>query len=102
MAAPVGVRHQHPDVFSKWYSVGIAKLPLRRAAEELDDAVFIDDDHRVRNGVEDRTKVSLAYPQSILEALLLVDIDYNSTEPCGFAIDVVYDCAECAHPVSRV
>ena len=39
---------------------GIAEQPLGRGAERLDDAALVDDDHGVRDGVEDRLQMRLA------------------------------------------
>ena len=50
----VGRRHQHLDVFSHDLRRRVAEQPLGRRAERLHDPALVDDDHRVRNGVEDR------------------------------------------------
>ena len=56
----VGRRHQHLDVLADHLGRGVAEQPLGRRAERTHDAVLVDDDHRVGDGVEDRLQMGLA------------------------------------------
>ncbi len=55
----IGRRHQPVDVGPEHLAGGIAEQALGCGAERLDETLFIDDDHRVGNGVEDRFEVCL-------------------------------------------
>ena len=56
----IGGGHQHLDVLADRLGTAVAKQPLRRGAEGLHHAVLIDDDHRLRHGVENRLQMRLA------------------------------------------
>src|SRR6185437_4174494 len=52
--------HQDLDVLAQRLGALVSEQPFGGAAERLHDAVFIDDDHRLRNGVKNRLKMGLA------------------------------------------
>ena len=54
MARTVGIWHQDTDVPADRLAFRIAKLPFGGIAEELHDAVAVDDDHRIGNGLQNR------------------------------------------------
>src|ERR1700730_5574881 len=64
---PVWRRHQELDVFSKHSRRGESEQPLGRRTERLDDSVLVDDDHRIRHGIQDRLQMGLP-PESIPRA----------------------------------
>ncbi len=51
---PIRRRHQHFHVFSENLVGAIAEQPLRRRAERLHSAAVVNDDHGIRDGVENR------------------------------------------------
>ena len=60
VAAAVRLRHQHADVEPGRLGGADAEQAFGGAAEGLNDAEFVDHDHRVRNGIEDRLQMRLA------------------------------------------
>ena len=54
---PVRGRHEHRDVLADDLLFRIAEQLLGSCAEREDGADFIDDDHRVRHGREDRAQM---------------------------------------------
>src|SRR5947209_216545 len=59
---PLAVRrgHQHGHVFPDHLGFGEAEHLLGSSAEGQNEAEFVDDDHRIRNGREDRAEMGLA------------------------------------------
>ena len=57
MVALVRLRHQHLDVLADDLRGPIVEQPLRRRAEGLYLAAFVDDDHALRDAVEDRLQM---------------------------------------------
>src|SRR5271167_2154994 len=63
MGFAIGRRHQHADVAATNLVSGVTEHALGRGAEGLDDpvltddAMLVDDDHAVRNGIEDRAQM---------------------------------------------
>ena len=56
----IGRRHQHADVLADDLAGGIAEQPLGRRAEATAmRAALVDDDHRVRHGLQDRAQMRL-------------------------------------------
>src|SRR5437588_458375 len=80
----------------------MAELPLGGAAEKLHDAMFVDDDHGVRYGVEDRAKMTLARPQCLFEPLLLVDVEHDAAEARRLAVPAIDDGAQRADPMACI
>src|SRR6266446_7139535 len=95
----VRIWHQYTDVLADRLLFAVAELPFRGAAEELHDAVAIDHDHRIRNGLQDRLQMALARPQRFLELFLLVNIEHDAAEMTGHAVLVADRAAAGAHPV---
>ena len=60
VALAVGRRHQHLDVLADHLVRRVAEQPRSRRAEGLHDPALVDDDHRVRHGVEDRAQMRFA------------------------------------------
>src|SRR5713101_4724225 len=60
VARTVRIWHQDADVLADGLVFGIAKLPLRGATEELHDAVAVDNDHGIRNCLQNRLQVAFA------------------------------------------
>src|ERR1700682_3804230 len=98
MARTVRIRHQDADVLADRLAFRVAKLPFGRTAEELHDAVAVDDDHRIGNGLQDRVKVALPRSKRFLNLLLVVDFDDDSAEMAGPYLLALYDAAARANP----
>ena len=60
MLPPVGGGHQHVDVVPVDLLRRVTEQSRRRSAEGLDDALGIDDHHRIRDGLENRPEMGLA------------------------------------------
>ena len=60
VAFAVGRRHQHLHVLAERLGRRVAEEPLRRARERLHRAGLVDDDHGLRDGVEDRAEMRFA------------------------------------------
>ena len=61
MVFAIGRRHQASLTFCPMrLGRAVAEQPLGRAAEGLDDAALVDDDHRFRHGVENRLQMRFA------------------------------------------
>ena len=60
MPLAVGRRHQHGDILADHLVFRIAEHLFGRGAEREDGAHFVDDDHRVGHGREDRPQVLFA------------------------------------------
>ena len=60
MIVAVRLRHQHLDILAHDLRRPIAEQPLRRGAERLHAAALVDDDHGLRDGVEDRLQMRRA------------------------------------------
>ena len=58
----------------------IAELPLGGGAEELHDAMSVDDDHGIRHRVENGAEVVFPGSQRLFELLFLIDIEGNAAE----------------------
>src|SRR5204862_7303371 len=95
----VRIRHQDTDVLADRLAFCVAKLPLSGAAEELHDAVAVDDDRRVRNGLQDRVKVAFPCSKCFLDLFLIVDVDHDAAEMARPALFALYDTASRANPV---
>src|SRR3954447_23272859 len=102
VAGPAGVRRQGGHILADRLVLGPAEQRFRGRAEELDDAVAVDDDHGIGNRVEDRAKMALARAQSFLDLLLLVDIDKDAAEMTSGAGFVPDDSRPGADPLSSV
>ena len=63
VAAAVWLRHQRTDVEPGSIGGADAEQAFGGAAEVLDDAEFVDHDHRFRDGIEDRLQVRFARPR---------------------------------------
>ena len=59
----VGLGHQHLDVVADHFLGSISEQVRGRGAKRSYEAVLVDDDHRLRHGVEDRTQMRLARRQ---------------------------------------
>src|SRR5207248_641094 len=60
MRLTIGCRHQHIDIAADHLRTGVAEQPYRRRAEGLNNALRIDDDDRIGDGIEDRAQPQLA------------------------------------------
>ncbi|MGY2933383.1 hypothetical protein ACVWZ6_002985 [Bradyrhizobium sp. GM6.1] len=101
VAGAVGLRHQDADVLADGLLLGPAEQALGRRAEELDDAVAVDDDHCIGNGLEDRLEVSLAGAQCLLNLFLLVDVEKDAAEMAGGTGVVPDETCPGANPASQ-
>ncbi len=52
VARTVGVWHQDADILADSLLLGIAELPFRGTAEELHEAIAVDDNHGIRNSLK--------------------------------------------------
>ncbi len=77
----------------------IAKLPFGGTAEELHDAVAIDDDHGIGNGLQNRVQMALARPQGFFELFLIIDIKRDAAEMMWRAFLVLDQTAADADPM---
>src|SRR4051794_23604733 len=102
MAAAVRFRHQAADVSPDRFRRCIAELPLGGAAEKLNDAILVDDDHRIGHGIQNRTKVSLARPQGILKAFLIINVEDDAAEAGGLAIRTIHNSSQRPNPVASI
>jgi hypothetical protein len=102
VTAAIRLRHQRADVFSDRLGRAVSELTLGGAGEELHDAVLVDHDHRVRNRVQNRAKVSLAGPDLVLEKFLVVDVDHDAAEPGWSAIGTIDGGADRTYPVTLI
>src|SRR5207253_2309179 len=78
--SPIGLGHQQADILPDRLALEIAELPFRRAREELHDAVAVDDDHRIRDRLQDRLQVPFARAQVLLVPLLPVYVEDDTAE----------------------
>ena len=78
---------------------GVAELPLRGTAEKLHDAVAVNNDHRIRNSLQDGAKVTLPCSQRFFDLLLMVDINNDSAEVTRNTLLIPYYAATCANPM---
>src|SRR5713226_8575748 len=99
VARAIGVWHQDTDVLADGLLFRIAELPLRGTAEELHDAVAVDDDHRIRDCFQDRLQMTLARSKRLFELLLLVDVERDPAEMTGHALLVLDQAATEADPM---
>jgi hypothetical protein len=98
----IRIRHQDVDVLTDDFALCMAKLPLRGAAEELDDASAVDHDHRVRDRLQDRLKVTFPSSERYLDLLLIVDIDDDSAKMARNTVLVLHQAATQANPAIRL
>src|SRR5258708_34283184 len=78
------------EVLADRFVFEIAKLPLGGAAEELHDAVSVDENHRIRDSLQDRTKVAFPGSQGFFDLLLIVNIDHGPAELTAPPVFVPY------------
>ena len=100
MARTIRVWHQDADVLADRFAFRVAELPFGGAAEELHDAAAVDDDHGIRNGLQDRMKVAFPRSKRFLDLLLIVDIDDDSAEMARPSLLTLDDAAARANPVA--
>src|ERR1700694_5037199 len=74
VAWAIRVWHQHADVLADRFAFEIAKLPFGGTAKELHDAAPVDDNHCIRDCLQDRTKVPLSDSQGFFDLFLIVNI----------------------------
>ena len=102
VARTIRVWHQDVDVLTDDFALSMAKLPLRSAAKELDDASTVDHDHRVRDRLQNRLKVTFPSSQRFLDLLLVVDIDHDSAEMARNTLLILHQAATQANPAVRL
>src|SRR6476620_1025177 len=102
VARTVGVWHQDADILADSLLLGVTKLPLRSTAEELHDAAAVDNDHRIRNSLQDGAKVTFPCSQRFFDLLLLVDIDHDAAEVTWDSLLIPYHTASCTNPMARL
>src|SRR4051812_18744023 len=100
MARAVGLWHQDADVLAHRLLLGPAEQALGGGAEELHDALAVDDDHGIGNGLEDRTEVAFAGAERFLHLLLRIDVEEDAAEVTGRAGVVAHDASAGADPLS--
>ena len=100
MARTVRIWHQDADVLADRLAFRVAELPFGGTAEELHDAVAVDDDHGIGNGLQDRVKVAFPCSKRFLDLLLIVDFDDDSAEMARPSLFVLDDAAARANPVA--
>ena len=100
MARTVRIWHQDTDVLADRLAFLVAKLPFGGTAEELHDAVAIDNDHRIGNCLQDRVKVAFPGSKRFLDLLLIVDFDHDTAEMAKPSLFVLNDAAARANPVA--
>ena len=101
VARAIRVWHQDTDVLADGLLFRIAELPLRGAAEELHDAIAVDDNHGIRNCFQNRLQMTLARSQRLFQQFLLVDVEYNAAEMACHVVLVPDDAPPRADPVGR-
>src|SRR5215212_3205148 len=80
----LGLRHEDLDVLSDHLVRPVSELANRRRAEGLYPGLLVDDDHRVRYGLQDRPQVGFAGPERFLGGEPLGDVaDHH-----GVALDL--------------
>ena len=57
VALAVGRRHQRADILSEQFRLGISEHALRSGAERQNDPAFIDHNHGIGDGFENRIEV---------------------------------------------
>ena len=100
MARTVWIWHQDADVLADYLPFRVAKLPFGGTAEELHDAVAVDDDHRIGNGLQDRVKVTFPCSKRFLNLLLVIDVDHDTAKMAGFSLFTLYHAAARANPLA--
>jgi hypothetical protein len=100
VARTVRIWHQDTDVLADRLAFVVAKLPFGGTAEELHDAVAIDNDHRIGNCLQDRVKVAFPGSKRFLDLLLIVDFDHDTAEMAKPSLFVLNDAAARANPVA--
>ena len=86
MFFPVRSRHQHLDVAANDLVGVIAEQLRRRRAERGHDPAFVDDDHRLRDRIEDRAQMRLAGGQLSLGPFQFSDVAVDLEDRLEFAL----------------
>jgi hypothetical protein len=102
VARTVRIWHQGADVLADGFVCRVAELPFGGAAEELHDAATVDDDHRIRNGFQDRAKVVFPRSESFLDLLLIINVDQDSAEVAGCSVIALDHTAARANPLAQL
>jgi hypothetical protein len=65
MILPIGRRHQLVDVLRENLRLAVSEQTLRRRAERSYQSPIVDDDHGIRNSIQDRAEMRLAKAEEL-------------------------------------
>ena len=88
--ASIRLGHQHAHVPSDRLARRVAEQDFRRGAEGLDGPFWINHDHRIGHGIQDRLEMRLAFHQQLLRPLGGRDVTGDFGGAHDFAMAVEY------------
>ena len=68
----------------------------------LHDATIVNHDHRIGNGIENRTQVVFARDQSFFDRLLMVDIEDHAAQALRRSVFVEDETGSCSNPAASL